>query len=993
MATMAIRCSWHSMILGAAVLAGFVGGPAAADGALPVLAEGPEADAISEPDALGVRSLGTAEGLPQMTVLALAQTGDGYVYAGTQDGLARWDGVRFTEVAIPAAPRDWVSRLLATVDGLWVGTDSSGLFLLDSESLHAIPDAQGQAFESIEAIAPSSLGGAWVGTPRGLFLCSTKICNPVANSADLQVAEILESSDGVLWVGTNTAGLYQFAVAASGQVRRNDFVLTSASGLPNSAIRGLALDQKNRLWIGTGRGMARWDGHTLMRWRHSAGKPLGGVFAVQSMPDGSILAALWGGGLARFREDDGYRWYGLADGLPDSYLRALLLTGDADDPTIWLGSGSTGALRLDTGRWRSFDERQGLPQRVVVGVGELQFRDGHIDLWAGTLGGAVRYRDGHWQALLPNPYGNRVIYDVRLDAQGRYWYATDRGVLLNDGQSWREFDSDHDGLPATASDSLVEFDGRIWAGTGHGLAEISPNGVRRLFSSRPEYAEMAVRSMALVDVPGKGRRVLIGSGNGALLSDGEQIERLPDSCSPHGTIYDVTPISNGDILLGTRAGAVRLNWNDGDAQCSPVTEPGGVTKTVYEIAEDHAGRIYLFGYDGVRRLDPPNAVMPDADNGYRRFGIDDGLPALEFNRDSLVDSEGRIWAANSGGLVVFNPDRGLRAPQQAQLRLLAESDGHILADGALVPAQHGELVFVPRLLSFRNEHRIRYRTQLVGLETKFSDWMRDGDRRYPRIPHGSYRFEVQAMDAAGHLHGPLSFEFRVDRPWWQHPLALALAAVSLILFGLAVGRFRARALAQRATELEQLVAVRTHALERASNTDPLTQAWNRRYFHARIGSWLTERENGNGLWLLLIDIDHFKQINDRYGHAVGDAVLVEIAGRLQALDSDCSDLIRWGGEEFLLVWRDQPDQPISVRVRAALTGVSATPVMVAGQQVQVSCSIGFTRCRPPAQGVNEHIDLIVGRADMALYRAKEQGRNRAVEAGAGDSSQWQMLLP
>jgi diguanylate cyclase (GGDEF)-like protein len=190
-----------------------------------------------------------------------------------------------------------------------------------------------------------------------------------------------------------------------------------------------------------------------------------------------------------------------------------------------------------------------------------------------------------------------------------------------------------------------------------------------------------------------------------------------------------------------------------------------------------------------------------------------------------------------------------------------------------------------------------------------------------------------------------------------------------------------------------LVAVRTQALERASNTDPLTQAWNRRYFHARIGSWLGESENGDGLWLLLIDIDHFKQINDRYGHAVGDAVLVEIAARLQALDSHCSELIRWGGEEFLLVWRDQSDSPISARVLAALTGVSATPVTVAGQQVQVRCSIGFTRCRPPAEGVDEHIDLIVGRADVALYRAKEQGRNRAVEAGAGDSSQWRMLVP
>ena len=184
-------------------------------------------------------------------------------------------------------------------------------------------------------------------------------------------------------------------------------------------------------------------------------------------------------------------------------------------------------------------------------------------------------------------------------------------------------------------------------------------------------------------------------------------------------------------------------------------------------------------------------------------------------------------------------------------------------------------------------------------------------------------------------------------------------------------------------QLESLVADRTRALERASNSDPLTGAWNRRYFYARIGDWLRQNEDTGGLLLLLVDIDHFKQINDQYGHAAGDAVLVEVAGRLRQVEGERADLIRWGGEEFLLVLRGAIPATAELRVSAVLRAVSDSPVAVDGQTLSVRCSIGYTRCRPPAEGFDPHIDLVINRADRALYQAKHQGRDRAVDADAG----------
>jgi diguanylate cyclase (GGDEF)-like protein len=943
--------------------------------------DGPRPDAADAAELLGLRQLGAAEGLPQLTVFALAQDKAGYVYAGTQDGLARWDGRRFDSVALPGSLRDWVTHLWSGPQGLWIGTDESGLHLLQGTRMRAMSDDRGQPLPSIEAITGTA-GGVWVGTPFGLYRCDATACSKAPDSADLQVAELLETGDGTLWVGTNVDGLHRFDIQADGRLRRSAFRLTKKLGLPNDAVRALAIDARERLWIGTGRGLARWDGSTLMRWMTGDQGPLGGVFGLHGLPDGSLLAALNGNGLGHFRMDDGYRIHGLADGLPDSYLHALLVSGDAADPIVWLGSGSSGVLRLESGRWRAFDERHGLPQRVVVGVGEADFDGNGKSLWVGTLGGAVRWHDGRWVPLLPPPYQRHVVYDVVHDPDGIRWYGTNRGLLRESSGRWREFTAERDALPATSVENLLYVDGRIWIGTGHGLATIDDERVRHLFGSTPGFADLGVSAMFAIDVPGRGRRVLLGGSRGALLTDGSQIETLAPACTPHGLIYDIQAIPNGDLWLGTRAGALRLRWRDGAADCAPVVEPGDTSSTVYEIAVDPRGRIHLFGYDGVRRIDALTSDGQPLAEGYIRFGLDDGLPALEFNRDAHVDDRGRLWAANAAGLVMFDGNSTLRAPSQPALLLNARHGGAELVSAARLSAQHGELEFAPRLLSFRHEHRIRYRQQLLGLDPIPSAWLANGDHRYPRLPAGSYQYQVEAMDAAGRIHGPLRLSFTIAAPWWQHPLALALGALALLTAGLGAGRFRARALAARANRLEALVAERTRALERASSTDPLTGAWNRRYFYTHVGAWLRQNEHSGGLLLLLVDIDHFKLINDQHGHAAGDAVLVQVAERLRQVEGESSALIRWGGEEFLLVLCAAVPATAATRVTAVLHSVSATPVAVEGKSLEVRCSIGYTRCRPPSEGFDPHIDLVISRADSALYQAKRQGRNQAVESGA-----------
>lgn len=168
-------------------------------------------------------------------------------------------------------------------------------------------------------------------------------------------------------------------------------------------------------------------------------------------------------------------------------------------------------------------------------------------------------------------------------------------------------------------------------------------------------------------------------------------------------------------------------------------------------------------------------------------------------------------------------------------------------------------------------------------------------------------------------------------------------------------------------------------LERQARTDPLTGAINRREFARIAGEELARHARlGKPLSVLMLDLDHFKSVNDRFGHSAGDAVLVEVTHRTQAVLRSYDRLARTGGEEFcILLPEASPDeaQAIAERVRSTL---SAKPIDANGSSVTITTSIGIANAK-----VGElQIEGLMQRADAALYSAKNAGRNRVALASA-----------
>jgi diguanylate cyclase (GGDEF)-like protein len=231
--------------------------------------------------------------------------------------------------------------------------------------------------------------------------------------------------------------------------------------------------------------------------------------------------------------------------------------------------------------------------------------------------------------------------------------------------------------------------------------------------------------------------------------------------------------------------------------------------------------------------------------------------------------------------------------------------------------------------------------------------------------------EINLLNRENHLKtAELANTVLEQRVWWS---LAGLFALSFIVVAVLYRKLRSTndLLAQKNTEL---------AIQ--STRDPLTGLYNRRYFQNFIsaedarGERRRRADDHTVRALLLIDIDHFKETNDRFGHALGDAVLIAVAGRLRSTLRESDMIVRWGGEEFLVLATIYEDRVDDLATRILHT-ISAEPIILDGKVIRTTASIGYVPVPLPPGEIALPWDKAIGVVDMALYMAKVHGRNRA----------------
>jgi diguanylate cyclase (GGDEF)-like protein len=958
---------------------------------------------------------GVKPGNPQ-----LAQDIQGYVWV---DGPVRYNGREWQEVPIPGEPgpqRIWT--MLAARDGsLWFGYKQGGLLRLRAGTWTRYAPGRGLPAGFVNALVEAGGGDLWVGTTTGLARCRDGRCaeERALRGVNVRCLAVTRTEGGrpALWIGTNRGLLRLEGIDGTAPALSPGFA--EAAALPSLSIRSLletASPVVRSLWVGTDLGLARLRGGVWTRYDERSGFPRAPITALAAGLSLEGSPAVWVGtfssGLLRIDEDGRWAHYDTRSGLPSNYVYNLLVTrtGTGGRPTLWV-SMPTSVARLERERWNALDSRSGLPDDTVVGVGEATFPDGLHTYWIGTISGMVRQRpDGNWERYSPFSAKPEVVLsavDTREeDGTPAFWVGTVGGLYRFAHGRWTSRTA-RSSPPPLLQDWVVsvlatpaERGTALWAGTRSGLARYE-RGLWTVFQSRSSGLP-GDQIWALARTPGNGGGTVLWAGTERGLGrfERERWQTVPVPCLPPAEITAIRPVldaKGGWLWVGTEGRGVARLRIDGDGHplgpCETLPGRNLPSPFVVGIEADAQGRIYLFTASGAVRLTlAPGRGLETARS--ELFNAGDGLPGMEFNRASFVDHLGRVWAGTIGGAAILDPlppERAAAGPP-APLRLervLVDGRDHPLPPGTALPYDDDNLEFRYALLSYRREQETRYRTQLAGLEARPSPWTSENRSVYSRLPRGEYRFRVWGRNGDGVVSGPVEVRFRIRPAAWLSAWAIALYAAALVGLGYVASHLRV--LARRTASLEAQVAARTRELaeanrrlELASLTDPLTGLSNRRFLSMRIapgGPGSPERRQPReGLIFCFLDIDHFKQLNDRAGHAGGDEVLIEVADRLRRTVRDTDTVIRWGGEEFLIVSPGTDRTAGAALAERLLLAVAGAPFVTrVGGRFTVTCSIGWAP-HPWCPGDPDaiHYEQVMSLADSALYVAKREGRNRAL---------------
>jgi diguanylate cyclase (GGDEF)-like protein len=589
-------------------------------------------------------------------------------------------------------------------------------------------------------------------------------------------------------------------------------------------------------------------------------------------------------------------------------------------------------------------------------VKRLVGADGALEVVAGSWGGALfRLAGGDRLEPIAVPWAERdgeAVADVldwpRADGAAERWHALrESGLHGRTPDGWRHVPVAPGRREARVSRLLLQRDaaGRAWAWavSFHGLFRYDGDAWVR---ADIEGADDTARLLG-GDLAQRGARTELWTG-----SFGQGLHR-----------FDVT-----DPL---RPRAIR----------EPM--PESANPTTYGVHFDPAGQAWVCTNRGLQRL-VEEAV------GWREtlYLRRDGLAHDECNTNAVhIEPNGRIWVGGLGGVAVYDPRTAVadRTPKPLRLSTI-DVDGvpQATAAGELrLPADYRELRVGWSLLSWQREQESRFRTRLIGDEAAFGDWGPARARGFGKLAAGRYTLVVEARDHAGNASTPLQLAIEVAPAWWETWAGRAALAAAVVLLALGLVAGATRAARSRARALEAVVAARTNELNAAlrdlealSLRDELTQVGNRRQALRELDA-LARRPRRGVLGVIMVDVDHFKDYNDRYGHPAGDRVLAQVAAIAAQVVDGVGAISRYGGEEFVVAAEVADANAVAALAEALRAAVAAAAIPHVGASAgMVTVSVGATAERRSGALVEAMLDA----ADRALYRAKAEGRNRVMLA-------------
>lgn len=941
-------------------------------------------------------------------IWSLHEDSDGVLWMGTAGGLDRYqhDSDSFVHYRHDPDREDSISAsavtgILDDEDGrLWVATERGGLNLMDRDTgtfrhfQHEPGNPESLSSNNIASLAQTDDGTLWIGTrDAGLNRMDprtgtvTRIQDGSATDqvlfSDDVIMELLVTRDNMLWVATNGGGLARVD-PDTGDVRRYRHDLQDPAGIASDAVRTLYEDREGRLWIGHahGGGLDRLD-------RQSD------TFTTYT-PEPGRNGTLSGGDVQALLEDDsGILWVGtLVGGLNSHDPRRYRFQHYRNEPYR--------DNSLNNNTIRAFHR---IDSRLYVGTeGGLNV----LDLETGDFSHHVH--DPESSGGLPHD----IIRDIDSDGRGGLWLATHNGLVYYDpaAEDFTVFRHDPEDPDSIADNTVfrvvVDSDGMVWAGTLNALNRLNPEtGEVRRFVHDPDDPDSLPGDRVLTVYEDRTGDIWAGTmSTGVSRYDRErdrfiQYTHEPDDPASlsNSYVFSILEDDSGTMWFGTRGGISRLDDRQSGRFTRYTAQDGLPNNVVYGILQDNQGHLWFSTNSGIARMNPEGGEIVSFDGS-------DGLQADEFNNGAYYRAgSGEMYFGGINGFNVFDPARIEASDFQPQVHVTgfqvqneARSVGVPYSGEAPIELLHDEnqLAFEFAALDFSAPDNNRYAYRLVGFD---DDWVEAGSRRfvsYTNISPGSYRFEMRGSNSDGRWsRHTATLPLEIRPAFWQTVWFRIIVVAAVVLALVLLYWYKAARMRQRNAELSRLVGERTAALQQSNENlqaeirqrkraeeeirkiayyDYLTGLPNRRLFMSLCEKAVMRSErSGANLAMLFVDMDHFKSINDRWGHEAGDGVLVETARRISEELRGSDIACRMGGDEFILLL-DNLKEPADARIVAEkLLEAIRMPITITSSggephPVTVGISIGISLYPGDASSVEQ----LMAHADEAMYRAKRE---------------------
>jgi len=745
---------------------------------------------------LALKTYSVEDGLVQSSVYAILQDRDGYLWFGTEGGVSKFDGVKFTNYTVSdGLGQSHVRCIMQDRKGnLWFGTVGGGVSKYDGKKFITYSEKDG--FGSNEILS------------------------------------LLEDKDGIIWIGTDGGGVNKF-------INGKLIPFTDKDGLSNNVVRSIFQDSKGRIWLSSGvagGGVTCLSEKQVIKYSTKNGLISNVIIAINEDRNGNLWFSSTNG-ISKF---DGNKFfnYNSKDNLPEQPIVAVFVD---NKNIIWLGTRG-GLVKFDNSQFTTYATENGLSSNSILSI----FEDKRGDLWIGTFNGGVQKFPA--ERLISYTYKDKMpaaVYAINQNSNGDILFGTyGEGIIIKQKNDiFKKMKSSH-GLADDFISSIVsDKNGGLWIGTVGGLSHLS-NGAFKNYNKNNGLVDNYVNSLIF----NSKNELWIGTEDGvSKYAQG----KFTNYSTRHGLssnmIFNIFEDHNGKIWFGTQNGVSIFDEGKFYSINSEILE----NNSVFHVYENSDSNIILSTQNGLFKYDEKKIILYSVKDqlststcnysieadGHLFVGTNNGIIKLDQNSNAndisiiklsnvettvqgvFKDEMGNIWFGTVDGVTLFNPNNkaALYYPNIFVKRLMVNNNDTPFLHNIDLSYDQNYLRFDFIMPFFTSPDKVNYYYMLDGID---KDWNITNEHSisYPYLPPGNYIFKVKAKSSDGiWSENVAQIVFIINPPFWTtfwfKGILILLTGASIYFFYI----YKTKQVKRRNIELSLMVKERTKELEQEKN--------------------------------------------------------------------------------------------------------------------------------------------------------------------------------